>query len=113
MLAKVTFGAFLDLEFLKGFTIESYPFSIFNDDDSNYDFSNSDGAFFNMYAKKNGKLLLNLELIFSSPTTNVVYLSSSQINQIANFRAKEYYHVAYNLVDSEKLTLFQGITKVI
>jgi len=113
MTINVTFGAFVDLEFLKDFTRESYPFIIDNDDSTDYDFSNSGGAFFNLYAKKNGKLLLELEFAFSSPVSNSVYLSAAQIAQIAAFRAKQYYHVAYDLVDGEKITLFQGITSVI
>jgi len=112
MLIKVTLGASLDLEFLKGFTGLEFPFEIQNNDCSAYDFTDSEGTFFAIYAKRNGKLLLTLEFEFASPATNTVYLTATQLAQIGALRAKEYWHVAYDVQDGEKITLFQGITLV-
>lgn len=112
MFVKVTLGAALDLEFLKNFTIGEYPFEIQNNDCTAYNFSNSDGAFLAIYAKRNGKLLLTLEFSFASPATNTVYLSVVQLTQIGALRPKEYWHVAYNVEDGQRLTLFQGITLI-
>lgn len=112
MLIKVTLGASLDLEFLKEFTAGEFPFEIQNNDCSAYNFAGSEGTFLAIYAKRNGKLLLTLELSFASPPTNIVYLSTVQLAQIGALRAKEYWHVAYDVQDGEKLTLFQGITSV-
>lgn len=112
MLIKVTVGASFDLEFLKGFSGNEYPFEIQNNDCSAYNFSGSEGTFLAIYAKRNGKLLLTLEFSFASPPTNIVYLSTIQLAQIGALRAKEYWHVAYDVQDGENLTLFQGITLV-
>lgn len=109
MYIKVTLGASLDLEFLKGFTAGEYPLEIQNNDCTAYNFAGSEGAFF---AKRNGKLLLTLEFEFASPVTNRVYLTTVQLSQIGALRAKEYWSVAYDVQDGEKLTLFQGITSV-
>jgi hypothetical protein len=112
MLIKVTLGASLDLEFLKGFTIGEFPFEIQNNDCTAYDFTDSDGTFFAIYAKRNGKLLMTLEFSFASPATNTVYLNAIQLANIGALRAKEYWAVAYDVQDGEKITLFQGITLV-
>lgn len=112
MFVKVTLGAYLDLEFLKGFTLKEFPFEVQNNDCSAYDFSRSDGAFFAVYTKRNGKLLFALELSFASPPTNTVYLTAVQLAQIGSLRSKEYWHVAYSLEDGERFTLFQGITLI-
>lgn len=112
MYIKVTLGASLDLEFLKGFTAGEFPFEIQNNDCTAYSFAGSEGAFFAIYAKRNGKLLLTLEFEFASPATSTVYLTAVQLAQIGALRAKEYWCVAYDVQDGEKLTLFQGITSV-
>lgn len=112
MLIKVTVGASLDLEFLKGFTGKEFPFEIQNNDCSAYSFAGSEGTFLAIYDKRNGKLLLTLEFSFASPQTNIAYLSTVQFAKIGALRAKEYWHVAYDVQDGEKLTLFQGITLV-
>lgn len=112
MFVKVTVGADLNMEFLHGFAGLEFPWVIENNDCSAYDFTDSEGTFLAIYAKRNGKLLLTLEFSFGSPALNTVYLTPAQLSQIGALRPKEYWVVAYDVQDGEKITLFQGIMLV-
>jgi hypothetical protein len=114
MIAKVYTGARLDLEFYKGYPIINYEFEVFNDDDTDYNFSNSSGVFFKLLAKKNGSLLALLRFGLDSPTTNNIYLNDtgSSPSIIIQRTPRTAWYEVYSVEQGRNKLLFQGVAEL-
>ena len=112
-LIQVNAGGRIDLEFYKGFPVINYSFQIFNDDDTNYNFSNSTGVYFKLLAKKNGTLLALIQMSFSSPRDNFIYLndSGSSPSIVSQRTPRTCWYEVYSIEGQNKL-LFDGVAEI-
>lgn len=113
-LIKVYTATRLDLKFYKGYPIINFDFEVFNDDDTDYDFSTSSGVFFKLMAKKNGKLLALLQFGLDSPTTNFIYLndSGSSPSIVSQRTPREAWYEVYSVVGGQNKLLFEGVAQL-
>ncbi len=112
---KVYTGARLDLEFYKGYNISNYEFSVYNDDDTDYDFSNSTGVYFKLLAKKNGSLIALIQMSFDNPKTNNIYLSdagSSPSFIITTRTPRTSWFECYSTEGGVNKLLFEGVAQL-
>lgn len=111
---KVNTGARLDLEFYKGYPIINFSFEIFNDDDTDYDFSNSSAVYFRLLAKKNGTVLALIRMGLDSPTTNFIYLndSGSSPSIVIQRTPRTAWYEVYSIEGGLNKLLFEGVAEL-
>jgi len=113
-LIKVYTGARLDLEFYKGYAIANYEFTVYNDDDTDYDFTNSTGVYFKLLAKKNGTVLTTIQMTFDNPKTNNIYLSDAGNSPsfiLTTRTPRMAWYEVYSIEGNNKL-LFEGVAEL-
>lgn len=112
-LIQINYGDRVDLDFYKGFPIINFEFEVLNDDDSEYDFSNSSGVYFKLLAKKNGRLLTLIQMSFTSPRTNFIYLndSGSSPSIVIQRTPRTAWYEVYSIESQNKL-LFEGVAEI-
>jgi hypothetical protein len=112
-LITVNAGARIDLEFYKGYPVINYDFQVLQDNCSNYDFSNSTAVYFRLLAKRNGTELALIQMSFSNPKTNYIYLndSGSSPSVITQRFNRTCWYEVYSVEGQNKL-LFEGIAQL-
>jgi len=110
-------GGRLDLEHYKGKTISSYEFSLYNDDDTEFDLSNYSDIRIKIYQKIHGTLVLSFDfqsgILTDSPVGNTVYWNATK--EQMNIRPKLYWHECYGIrtTTTREELLFEGVSSVI
>ena len=110
---QVNCGARIDLQFYKGYPIVNFEFEVFNDDDTDYDFSHSSGVYLRLLAKKNGTVLALIRMGLDSPTTNFLYLndSGSSPSIVIQRTPRTAWFEVYSIEGVNKL-LFDGVAEL-
>lgn len=110
---KVNFCTQLDLEFYKNYPIINYNFEIFNDNDTEYDFSNATAVYFKLLAKKNGTVLALIPMSFST-SDHFIYLNDtgSSPSIVIQRTPRTAWYEVYSVEGGINKLLFYGIAEL-
>ena len=105
-------GANLDLEFYKGKATVDYAIEVWNDDDTEFDFSIYASLVCRVFYRKNGEFIFS-PTIANAPGSNIVTLGVTMV-QSALLQTREYYVEAYGVypTTAEEELITYGIFKV-
>jgi hypothetical protein len=110
--AKIFTGARFDIQAFKGqYEIIDFPFEVLNDDCTPRDMDDSSGVFFKLFAKQNGKALLELEMEFDASASPDGFIYLSDGGQILALRhPRIYWYEVYSIEGSpeQPVLLFFG-----